>query len=245
MSIPTETVRVNFARPMPLFPLHQAILMPHGFAPLHIFETRYRRMVRTALDGSGQIAMAVFEGGGWKTEYRGRPPIRGAVCIGHIVQHQSLPDGRYHILLQGICRARIVMEMPELEGGGDAGYRTAMLELLGDPGENRPASDAPVIREMRTVLAGMFEGPLKDVRESHLWAEHLRGDQVPTGTLMELLSLALVSDAEQRYKLLAAETVEERAGIITREFKHLAALIRRAAPQRTVTGTGKKEPCWN
>src|SRR5580765_1551354 len=106
------TISVNFGKPMPIFPLNSVVLLPHGVLPLHVFEDRYRQMVGDALDGSGQIAMAVFEGADWKQEYHCRPPVRPAVCVGQIIQHHKLPDGRYNIALQGICRARILQELP-------------------------------------------------------------------------------------------------------------------------------------
>ena len=104
-------IQVNFGRPRPIFPLDQVTLLPQQVLPLHIFEPRYRQMVTDALDGSGQIAMAVFEGRDWKQQYHGRPPIRPAVCIGHIAQHEKLADGRYNIILRGVCRARVIKEL--------------------------------------------------------------------------------------------------------------------------------------
>ena len=47
----SRTVRV------PIFPLPGAILFPRSQLPLHIFEQRYREMVRDAVDGAGRIAM--------------------------------------------------------------------------------------------------------------------------------------------------------------------------------------------
>ena len=42
---------------VPIFPLPGAILFPRAQLPLHIFEPRYREMVRDAIDGSGRIGM--------------------------------------------------------------------------------------------------------------------------------------------------------------------------------------------
>jgi len=58
----TEAIRVNFGRPMPVFPLPDAVLLPHAIQPLHVFEQRYRQLVNDCLDGSGQIAIAAFAG---------------------------------------------------------------------------------------------------------------------------------------------------------------------------------------
>src|SRR3954451_9586060 len=42
---------------LPIFPLAGAILFPRSQLPLHIFEQRYREMVRDATDGPGRIGM--------------------------------------------------------------------------------------------------------------------------------------------------------------------------------------------
>src|SRR3954467_9840508 len=81
------SIQVNFGRPLPLFPLDAVTLLPQQLLPLHIFEERYRQMVEHALDGSGQLAMAVLDGSGKGEE--GNPPIRPAVCIGQIAQHET------------------------------------------------------------------------------------------------------------------------------------------------------------
>jgi uncharacterized protein len=126
-----ESVHVNFGKPIPLFPLDSVTLLPQQVLPLHIFEPRYRQMIEHALDGAGLVAMAIFEGADWKSEYHGRPPIKPIVCVGHIVQHEKTPDGRYNLLLQGVCRARILRELPPSE---DRLYRAGYLEPFGVPG---------------------------------------------------------------------------------------------------------------
>src|SRR3954452_15390519 len=42
---------------IPLFPLPGAILFPRAQLPLHIFEARYREMVRDVMEGAGRIGM--------------------------------------------------------------------------------------------------------------------------------------------------------------------------------------------
>ena len=98
-----ETISVNFGRPVPVFPLDGVVLLPQQVLPLHIFEERYVQMVSRVLDGSGQIALAVFEGDDWKKDYDGVPPIRPYVCLGQIAQpllgltDHPLPEG-HHLL---------------------------------------------------------------------------------------------------------------------------------------------------
>ncbi len=224
------TIRVNFGRPMPLFPLSTASLMPHGILPLHVFEPRYRQMVSDALDGPGQIAMAVFEGGPkgpWTKEYHGRPPIRPIVCVGQIIQHHALPEGRYNIALQGVCRAKILAETPAEEGRL---YRTAYLEPVGVD-----SIDEDVLSGYREDLADMLEHePLSALKDASAIAAHLREDRVPTSVLLEIIMLQFPVDSEARYSLLAAEDAADRAKIVRKELGSLGKMLKQAEPQRQV-----------
>ena len=99
MSEHTETIQVNFGKPMPIFALPGVVLLPHSVLPLHIFEDQYRQMVGDVLDGSGQIALAVPEEGASEDLY-GRVALKPAVCVGQIAQHEQMHDGRYNMLLR-------------------------------------------------------------------------------------------------------------------------------------------------
>lgn len=239
------SIQVNFGRPMPMFPLDQVTLLPQQVLPLHIFEPRYRQMVEHALDGSGQIAMAVFDGPGWKANYHGRPPVRPAVCVAQIVQHEKLPDGRYNILLQGVCRAKII---EELAPDDTRQYRAVMLEPVGlglpqDAGESiegyegeeslGPSDEnSEALAEVRDRIRDMLaEGPLTQMAASKPVLEYVRNDQLPTTAVLELVSFTIVSEPGLRYRLLAEPHAEVRAQMILTELEHLSGLIRRAQEQ--------------
>lgn len=223
-----NTVQVNFGRPMPLFPLGEVALFPQQFLPLHIFEPRYRQLVQQVLDGSGQFAMAVFAGQSWKQQYHGRPPLRSAVCIGQIVQHDKLPDGRFHLLLQGICRGRIARELPPDD---EKLYREAILEPVG---VELPSLES--LSEVRDRLGDLLSvGPLTQLRNAKPVAEHLRNPEIPTVALLELVSFAILSGVcgpETRYKLLAEGDVMERVHVIEEELGQLSRILERASVQR-------------
>jgi Lon protease-like protein len=219
-----STIQVNFGRSMPLFPLDLPALFPQQVIPLHVFEPRYRQMVEHVLDGSGQLALAVFEGDRWKQEYHGRPPVRPAVCVAQIVQHERLEDGRYNLLLQGICRARISFELPAEE---EVLYRRAMLEPIG------LETDETTLTPSRARFDQMLsEGPLTQLRLARPLLERVRNGQIPSSAIVELLGHALVTDRERRYALLADPDAARRAGLVEHEMTHLSDLLRRAAAQR-------------
>src|SRR3954447_13086589 len=89
----------------PLFPLPNVVLFPRAILPLHIFEERYKAMTADALRGQKQIAMALLRPG-WERDYYGRAEIEPVVCVGEILSHERLADGKYNFLLQGQTRAK-------------------------------------------------------------------------------------------------------------------------------------------
>ena len=222
-----HSIRVNFGSWMALFPLDKVVLLPQQVMPLHVFEPRYVQMVTHALDGPGQIAMGVFEGERWKREYHGRPPVRPAVCLGQIVQHEKLADGRYNILLQGVCRARIAQERAP---DGDRLYRQARLE----PTEKQEATliDERLERLRDWIERAMTSGSLRRVAVAEQVVEYVRNEDVPTPVLMELVSFAMITEPSARYGLLAEGDVLERGRLLREGLERLGSMIRRAEGQR-------------
>jgi Lon protease-like protein len=86
-----------------IFPLPGAILRPRSQLPLHIFEPRYREMVRDAMEGSGRIGMIQPKGPHEHDLY-------AVGCIGELVGIEELEDGRFNIVLHGSNRFRFVEE---------------------------------------------------------------------------------------------------------------------------------------
>ena len=211
---------IDFAKPVPVFPLNACVLLPHATAPLHIFEDRYRKMVHEALDASGLIAMATFDGDTWRTHYEGTPPIKPCVCVGYIARHERLPDGRYNILLQGLCRARVANELPA------SPYRTAVL----NPFENDPPKGVD-LEPCREKIEELFKDPL--LRQ---WAQigavrNLLSKEIPTAAMLDLAVMALCRCARDRYEMLAEPCPCERAEWLRKMLMRTRETLSRAQRQ--------------
>ena len=132
---------------LPLFPLPNIVLFPNVFLPLHIFEPRYRDMVRDALAGDRMIGMVLLRQG-WERDYEGRPPVYSIGCTGVITHVERLPDGRYNLVLRGLERFQILEEDHELS------YRRAVIEPLRE--HPLAAGDAAIVRNQRAKLETML-----------------------------------------------------------------------------------------
>ena len=153
----TTRIKVNFAKPFPLFPLEGVVLLPHALLRLLLFEPRYLQMADDVLDASGQIAMAIFDGNEWRDDYYGAPELKPSVCIGQIAHHERQDDGNLIVLLQGVCRARIAEELlPE----SDTLYRRAVLE----PVEFNDTDEDELFDLREHLLTRLTEAPLTELR---------------------------------------------------------------------------------
>jgi hypothetical protein len=128
---------------IPVFPLAGALLFPRAQLPLHIFEPRYRAMVRDSIGADRLIGMVQPRGSG-------EPPALFDVgCLGRIEAAEELEDGRFNIVLEGLGRFRIVRE-----ASVDTLYRQVDAERRGfdDLAEPEPlglAQRAELEREAR------------------------------------------------------------------------------------------------
>jgi Lon protease-like protein len=131
---------------VPIFPLPGAILFPRSQLPLHIFEPRYREMVRDAIDGGGRIGMIQP----LRLDDDNQAPLYAMGCIGEIVGIEELDDGRFNIVLLGVNRFRYLRDLEV-----DAAYRCAEVEIdASDDREPPPLSlgeRAEVEREARRL----------------------------------------------------------------------------------------------
>jgi hypothetical protein len=90
---------------IPVFPLAGALLFPRAQLPLHIFEPRYRAMIRDALAGDRLIGMVQ------PRDEKDPPTLFGTGCLGRIDSVEELDGGRFNLMLEGLSRFRIAREI--------------------------------------------------------------------------------------------------------------------------------------
>src|SRR3954470_8469190 len=102
---------------LPIFPLTGSLLLPGNLLPLNVFEPRYRNLVADVLEGErlgGMIQPVVPRQDNWVEAAQASedPEIYSVGCIGRIDECEPQQDGRYLILLRGVCRFRVRQELP-------------------------------------------------------------------------------------------------------------------------------------
>ncbi len=193
-----------------LFPLPNLVLFPHVMQPLHIFEPRYRSLMQDALRSDGLITVATLAPG-WEKDYEGRPPLYPTACLGRIATYHRLDDGTYNLLLSGMCRVRLLRELPLHHK-----FREAEGELCDDV----YAADPPI--DDATLRARLREGFLRVlpmVREAQEQLDQLLSGDLSLGILTDIISYMLDINLAKKQALLAELDVVRRAELV---LKHLA-----------------------
>jgi uncharacterized protein len=86
-----------------MFPLG-TVLVPHMVLPLHVFEPRYRALVRDVLDGGGEFGVVLITRG---HEVGGGDQREDLGTVARIVQTEELDDGRWVLLAVGDRRVEV------------------------------------------------------------------------------------------------------------------------------------------
>jgi len=232
-------IRIDFSRPIALFPLPAVIVFPHTAEWLVAFEARYRQLVEDSLrartDGNiltaAPFAMATYATRQWTGERVGEPALRPAVCVVKIIDHRALADGRHQILIHGMTRATIDSVS---EPDGRRLYRLARLRPIdtrvGGP-RRMPALEAAIGRLVHT-------GELARMPRLEQLRGWIRQGNVPTDVLVEQLNDFLARRDEVRYRLLAEPSGRVRARNALSELEHLANVLRHAS-ERTASSTSR------
>jgi Lon protease-like protein len=212
----------------PIFPLPDAVLFPDVRLPLHIFEPRYRAMTRDALAGERAIGMVLIEPGGDPAE--NRAPVFATGCLGRIVEHRELGDGRLLIVLQGERRFCI-----EHEEESDRAYRVVRAALLPDPAYE--ALDDPVrlalTRERRQLEERMLElAGRREPAATRLLSERMRAlDPIE---LLHALAFGIDRPSLEKQSLLEAPDPLARAHLLGRLFEFREAESQLSFPSKNV-----------
>ena len=102
----SDVISVSASGDVPVFPLPGVVFFPRTVLPLHVFEPRYRAMVRDAVRGEGLIAVSLLRPG-WEADYSGSPSFHDVGTVGRIEDLVSLEDGRFNLRLVGAQRVRL------------------------------------------------------------------------------------------------------------------------------------------
>jgi Lon protease-like protein len=197
---------------MPMFPLGSTVL-PGDVLPLHVFEPRYRQLVKDCIeDPEHEFGVVFIERG---HEVGGGDERRSVGTVLRMVQVAETDDGRYAVISVGTHRVRVVRWLP------DDPYPVADVEQWPDDDPDhselgeRLESLAPRVRRAAALaleLGDQVGDPQLALSEDSLVASY------------QLCTLAPVGPAD-RYDLLCAAGPMARLDLLTERLDDLETLL--------------------
>lgn len=198
---------------LPMFPLPQTVLFPHTTLPLHIFEPRYRQMVRDARDYELPIAMAVVVPGG-DTDDAGRPRVEPVAGAGFIEALEELPDGRFLVELRGAARIEILEEHPP-----EKLYRRVRARLL-----REDASSTESIKDHVQTLELLVVSMRQVNPRVSEYLNTMMADLEDPSAVSDCIASVIFPEAEKRQELLCELDVERRLHAVVARMSELLAM---------------------
>ena len=184
---------------LPIFPLPDLTFFPHTMLPLHIFEARYRAMITDCLSRDRRLAVVGLRPG-YEASYEGRPAVYEVMGVGRIVRWERMATGRFNLLLQGECRARIDREQP-----ADTLYRMVAATPLDDTGV-----DAPAVAALASRVRSRAARILATVGRSGVELQATLDALTEPGRLCDQIASTLIPSSSLRQALLEELHVERR-----------------------------------
>jgi Lon protease-like protein len=222
---------------LPIFPLG-TVLFPGLVLPLHIFEPRYRTLIRDLMnrppDHAREFGVIAIRGG-WEVP-AGTPggltaggslTLYDVGCTAEIRQITEHPDGRFDIVTVGRRRFRLadVVQDP-------APYLVGEVTMLGEP-----SGDEANLERLATTVLELFQRYITLMRQD---APDV-GEQLPDrpAVLSYLVAASAALSVDDRQRLLAAEDTVRRLraerSLLRRELTLLSRLRAVPAPLGDLT----------
>jgi ATP-dependent Lon protease len=130
-------------RELPLFPLPDVVLFPQEVLPLHIFEPRYRMLLRTAMAEDRRFGVIR-----WDPQERRMADVG---CCAEIIHCQTQEDDRSNIVTMGQQRFRVLDIVRE------APFRVGLVSWIEDEHENDSQGVSGLADQVREALKDVVE----------------------------------------------------------------------------------------
>jgi Lon protease-like protein len=184
---------------VPVMTLPNTAFFPQVLMPLHIFEPRYRHMLRDVLSADRIFAVAGINLDHINQPGRFEPPHRIA-SVGIVRACQKNENGTSNLLLQGLCRVEIVKIVR------DEPYRRIQIRALSSEAGASATENQALRRELARLLNVKIRLAASGSGEI---AAFLKTVEDPE-TFVDLAAFSLCDDTLFKQKLLETLDVHRR-----------------------------------
>ncbi|RKX33255.1 MAG: hypothetical protein DRP71_10665 [Verrucomicrobia bacterium] len=208
-------MNIGLPKEIPVMTLPGTVFFPHTLLPLHIFEPRYRRMLKEILKEDRIFAVAALDRKAAAQPDTNDPPCPVATA-GLIRMCQTNTDGTSNLLLQGFTRIRIdsiIQESP---------YRIIRVRPLTSSAGAEPDRLAALrhelirLAQMKTQMGGQVPEEVMQM------LDHIDDPDA----MSDLAAYTLCDDPAFKQTLLESVEIKNRLLLIIRQMKADLILLR-------------------
>jgi Lon protease-like protein len=189
--------KVSGVKHLPLFPL-PLVMLPNELLPLHIFEDRYRQMLRDVERERSFFGVVLADP---DSPLADKPPVGSVGCVAEVRESELLPDGRSNILTLGVIRFRLL----DYVESGDP-YLVGDVEYFEDEAEDPEHLD-PLSEEVFLLFERMARAAFTISGNRGRLPEIQRTDPE---SLSFLITAAFNFDNAKKYSLLEMTSTSSR-----------------------------------
>jgi ATP-dependent Lon protease len=216
--------KVAGTKHLPIFPL-PLVMLPNELLPLHIFEDRYRQMLKDVEKEGNFFGVVLFDPQQSLSE---KPAIGAVGCVAEIRESETLPDGRANILVLGLVRFRVVDYL-------DAGepYLVGDVEFFEDELDDTNELD-PLSGEVFALFQRMAKAALKMSGGRGSLPEIQQSDPE---ALSFLITAAFNFENDKKYRFLEMTSTLERLSELKEVLDSAVVRLEQSAEIQTVSRT--------
>jgi ATP-dependent Lon protease len=193
---------------VPVMTLPNMTFFPQALLPLHIFEPRYREMLKDVLAADRLFAVAGLDLNHPDSTNLPEPPHRIA-SVGLIRACQKNRNGTSHLILQGLCRVEI------LEILTDEPYRRVRIRALVSKPGSLPTGNSRLRTELARLIAlkQKFGAPVPADM-----AKFLHTVEDPE-TFVDIAAFSLCDNPALKQQLLETLDIHTRLDLFKRQLR--------------------------
>ena len=217
-------IKVAGIKHLPLFPL-PLVMLPNELLPLHIFEERYRQMLKDVQAEGNFFGVILHD---LEASFGANPPLGTVGCVAEIRESETLPDGRSNILTLGVVRFRLIDFI-------DAGehYLVGDVEFFEDETEDSTEL-SPLADEVFELFQRMAKAAFK-MSGSRGRVPEIQ--QTDPEALSFLITAAFNFENDKKYELLEMTSTIERLQKLKEVLDAAVVRIEESAEIQTVSRT--------
>jgi Lon protease-like protein len=198
--MPTPTI--TLPKQVPVMPLPGALLFPHALLPLHIFEPRYRQMLKHTLAHHRMFSVALIKP--HRAEWESTADFFHIAGVGLVRACVERSDGTSDLILQGLERVRFNDFQQE------APFPIATIDSLESAYVSSVETEALATKVLELYSNLKGDGP----RQLPPKVDRYLADLSDPEMLADLVASTFVSDPLRRQRVLEELSINRRLRLV-------------------------------